>query len=94
MKYVRMIAMGLVLWSLTLVWPEINLVRLPAAGLTWALMGLVGLYLLLVRRGITPPSPAAAYVHNDSLHHRPTRPYPVRAARKRDSRPTRPLPQL
>lgn len=106
MKYVKMTTAGLVLWSLTLVWPDINLVLLPTAGLTWALMGLIGLYLLLVRRSITPRSLAATYAHStgpsahsrsarsDSLHHRPTRPYPVRPARNRDSRPTRPMPQL
>ena len=107
MKFVRMITAGLVLWSLTLVWPETNLVLLPRTGLTWALMGLIGLfYLLLARRSSMSRQLAAAYAHratpsslswsghNNSLHSRPTRPYPVIPGRNRDSRPTRPMPQL
>lgn len=110
MKYGRVIAAGLVIWSLTLVWPEINLALLasplPTAGLAWALTSLIGLYLLLARRGAMPRQLAANYVppaahvarsrsaQANSLHSRPTRPYPIIPAHSRDSRPTRPMPQL
>jgi hypothetical protein len=76
MKAMRIVGLGIVIWGLSLVWPEINLVLTPPAmiGLLLALGGAALGYLLSQRRDHRPNGDSTGQDH-------PTRPLPMALAR-------------
>lgn len=76
MKALRTIGLGIVIWGLSLVWPEINLMLTPPAmiGLLLALGGTALGYLLSQRLDHNPNGDSTGQDH-------PTHPMPMALAR-------------
>jgi hypothetical protein len=103
-KALKIAGIGLIMWGITLLWPEINLLLASPLQLGW-LVGagaiVVMLYLWSERRQLVSsqgvdlyggkPYWSEVYTGNP-IHSRPTRPYAPAQAR-RHSRATRPMPQ-
>lgn len=84
MKAVRVlnwIALGVVIWSLSLVWPEINLILTR-----WDMVGLALVFAALVLAYVL------GYYHSQIDYH--LRHGPAEAKQKHSSRPSRPVPPL
>lgn len=103
-KALKIVGIGLIMWGLTLLWPELNLLLASPLQLDWlvgAAMILLMLYFwserqLVSSQGVDPyggePYRSEVYTR-DSVHSHPTRPYTLARARDRHSRATRPMPQ-
>lgn len=76
MKALRIVGLGIAIWGLSLVWPEINLVLTPPAmiGLLLALGGAALGYLVSRRQDHHPNGDSAGQDH-------PTHPMPMALAR-------------
>jgi hypothetical protein len=81
MKMLKWVGLGLVIWSLSLLWPEINLILTPPVmiGLVLALAALILAYGL-------------GYYHSQIDHH--LQHCQNQDKQKQSSRPTRPVPPL
>jgi hypothetical protein len=89
MKLLKIIGLGLAIWGMTLLWPEINQLLTPP--ITWVLViGLLAVmmaYFLGQHFGQSNGNGNTGH----ALHTQPTRPVAVTAQRRPNSRPTLPL---
>lgn len=87
MKLLKIVGLGLVIWGMTLVVPEVNQLLTPVV--TWSLLiglvALMGAYFLGQQAGNGNGQTSYA------LHTQPTRPVVVGAKQRPHSRPTLPL---
>jgi hypothetical protein len=106
-KALKIVGIGLIMWGLTLLWPEFNLLLLASSlqpgWLVGAGMMLVILYFWSGRRRLASGQGMDLYdgepywsklYASPPAHSRPTRPYVLPRTPDHHSRATRPMPQV